>query len=438
MLSRHVRGLALGLALVAAAAPFARAEEPEAEIDPAQVAGVVLEMLNTLDESDVDSCKAAITRLTEIEPERRIGLLHAYATVAGDSVHPFRRELLDIVLDRLGTSGLRNLLRDATSAESTLMERTLALRLIREREVPDSINLVMDAGMNEEEINLARLFVQRSFRETFAVVLQRDPRGADAVERRFSGLPGPIQDVILDVLEKRIEDFGTLEMSRLLGSEARLNRSILPRLARLPIVRPQPLTIDATTHVAWSMDVEDPATRRFALVVAARFHMTSYVDDMLRLMDDREPRVAAAAHRALSVISGARLISRSELWETWLEGERDWGTERLAGVLESARSHDEETALSGLQQLARHRFHREAIVPRLDVARTHTSPTVRRLTCETLGVLGSPQALPALADRLDDGDPAVVVAASDAIHRITGLPTPEDASEWHAVLRLDI
>lgn len=437
MLSRHLRGMALGLVLVAAAAPFARAEEPEADVDPAQVASVVLEMLNTLDENDVDSCKAAITRLSEIEPERRIGLLHAYATVAGDSVHPFRRELLDIVLDRLGTSGLRDLLRDATSPESTLMERTLALRLIREREVPDSINLVMDTGMNEEELNLSRLFVQRSFRETFAVVLQRDPRSANVVERRFSGLPGPIQDVILDVLEKRIEGFGTLEMSRLLGSEVRLNRSILPRLARLPIVRSQPLTIDAATHVAWSMDVQDATTRRFALVVAARFHMTPLVDHMLKLMDDPEPRVAAAAHQALSVISGARLISRTELWETWLEGERDWKSSRLEGVLESCRSNDDETAMSGLQQLARHRFHREAIVPRLDVVCTHPSPDVRRLACETLGVLGSPTALPVLAMRLDDDDRAVVVAASHAIHRIAGVPTPEDPSEWHAILQLD-
>ena len=436
MLRHRIRSVVVALVLVLAVSPPVRAEETP-EIDPEQVGAVLLEMLNTLEEDDTEGCREAIGRLTEIEPERRMGLLHAYATVAGDSIHPFRREILDIVLDRLGASALRALLNEAVTADATLLERTLALRLVREREVPGAMEIVLTAGMNEDPKNLGRPFVQRSLRESVAVVLEKQPSSAAVLQRRFPELPAQVQDVALDVLEKRVQSFGTREMSQFLGSDSRLNRSVLPRLVRLPIVDAQPLADGAATHILWSLQDADPVVRRSAALVVARFHLATLIDELMKLMEDPDSSVASAAHRALLQISGARLISRKELWATWLEGEREWAKSRMEGVLAAANSDDTETAQSGLQQLARHRLLGDDITPRLSSACLHHAAIVRQQACETLGILGSPLSLPQLALRLEDEAPAVVSAASEALQRVTSVPAPESTADWPSLLRLD-
>ncbi len=428
---------ALALVLVAATAPLAHAADDEqaAEIDPAQVGAVVLTMLNGLDENDVERCQETISRLTKIAPEKRMGLLHAYVTVAGDSVHPFRRELMDIVLDELGASAVRELLREATSAGSSLMERTLALRLVRDRKISDAMEIVLDAAANEEAANLARPFVQRSIRESVAIVMKREPGSSDVVMQRFPRLRPEVQDAILDVLETRIDGFGTREMSRFLGNDARLNRAVLPRLVRLPITESEPLAPSASSHIAWSMQGADAPTRALAAHAAARFHLTTLVPDLMKLMDDDEPAVAAAAHRSLMRMTGAKLLRRKPLWETWLAGENEWREARLADALEAALSKEFDVARSGLQRLARHRLYRERFVARLARASTVPRADLRRLACETLGLLGSPRSIETLLLRLRDEDPAVVAAASAGLQRITGLRAPKVAADWPSSLR---
>ena len=140
--------------------------------------------------------------------------------------------------------------------------------------------------------------------------------------------------------------------------------------------------------------------------------------------------MAAASHAALVRISGTQLLSRKSLWETWLEGERAWGEERLTSVLASAGSDDEETAQAGLRHLAGHRLHRASIVRPLEPTGLHPSAAVRRQACETLGALGSPLAFDMLRLRLDDTDPAVVASASAALESVTGLLAPSDPDDW--------
>ncbi len=434
MMSIRLRSLVgLSLGIVLAAASTTRAAE-KTDVDPAQVSAEVLRVLNGLDESDAEACRETTARLAAIDADKRMGILLAYATVAGDSLRPFRREILDGVLDGMGMPALARLLREATSEDSTPLQRTIALRLVREREIPGSMKIVLDACANEDPERLVQPFVQGAIRESAAIVLQRSPGSADALIGRFPLFSSEVQDAFLDVFEKRVEGFHTYRMSRFLGTDARLNRSVLTRIVRMPIVQETPIVAEATAHVRWSLDGDDVVMRRMAAYAAARFHMTALIDRLLTLLEDPEPRVAAAARSALTRISGARLLGRKNLWTTWLAGEQTWKEERLASVLEAAGSYDESVAEPALEELARHRLHREAIVPTLARACLHSSARIRKAACETLGALGSPRSLDMLVQRVDDDDPTVAAVATAALRSITGLPAASDAQGWRDAL----
>jgi HEAT repeat protein len=182
---------------------------------------------------------------------------------------------------------------------------------------------------------------------------------------------------------------------------------------------------DVTPHVLGLMSDPDPARRALGLEVAVetgRLHGPTVVARVAELLDDSDPDVARRSAAALvRVDSDHREAGRS----AWLGAVGSADTTVVGGAVAAATrfphpffvpyliglASDESVSADVLDALAAHCDH---LAP--DARRILADPSVPRRTRErvvhSLGLAGTPEARDLLVEHLDDGDPAVVEAAS--------------------------
>jgi hypothetical protein len=341
--------------------------------------------------------------------------------------------MLDRALEQMGPADVRALLAPSAGAEAELSDRTRLLVLTREHDVARAAELVVDAAANAPEEQLRQPLFRRAVQAALVDLVERDARHRDALVRRIPDAPGAVQATILDALG---DDISAWDLSRLLGRTLELNRIVLRRLLRCPVAAREPLDPGCWHHVEWSLDDHDPTGRRVAVLVIGRFHRADLAPHLLDVLEDEDAGVASAAHRALSQMTGMQFLPRRDLWARWLAGETRWLDDTADDAVEQAHGADTAVAVTALRRIARHRLHREDLVPRLEEVCLHDAPEVRAAACETLGALGSPNGLEFLLQRTEDKDPRVVSAADAALTTITGLPSPDEPGAWSEKIAL--
>ena len=113
-----------------------------------------------------------------------------------------------------------------------------------------------------------------------------------------------------------------------------------------------------------------------------------------------------------------------------------WWTNESGVELERLQRAERKVLLRALDSLGRRRLFRERIVEKLFPLLTGIDPSVRKAACVALGNLGAPESVPALMQALEDRDPQVRRAASEALRSITGLAHPPEAGAWKTALQV--
>ncbi len=427
--ARHVGAAAL-VVLVA----LGRAHASERQVDPADAAAVVLEMIAAVPEDDVEARYEIVERLSALDPERRPALLVAYGAVAGDPPGMRRRALVEMVFKRLGAAAVLELLRPYAAADATPTQRAQLYLMVRDLDLPGALPLVIDAALNTDPAQLERPFVLRGLRGALAAAARRDDVRGPGLRAAVERAPRRVQETLLDVIAEVDPTFGTRSLSALLGVESALDRDVVGRLLRMPLRRERPLAAGADEALVRMLADADPAGRRLAALAIARFGVAAQAPRLVELLADPDPAVGRAAHRALESLSGTHLQPTQELWTAWLEAEDTWSAQHLDETLTAAREGERFARLRALTTLGRHPYLAEAIVPQVGAALNAEDAAVRRAACVALGALRSPTALRALLERTEDADATVVAAASAALERISGLDAPKRAADWVTLL----
>lgn len=148
-------------------------------------------------------------------------------------------------------------------------------------------------------------------------------------------------------------------------------------------------------------------------------------------LDDPEPAVRTAAHRALQEITGRRLASSRLRWEHWIAVEQPVEETAALAALEGAFSAGAaERAAAVREAAARAAGMRRGLLRHLEGLLSDASAAVRAAVVEALTAVRRPEAVPLLVRALGDGDASVREAALAALKRTTGKSLPADPDAW--------
>ncbi|MHC4858762.1 MAG: HEAT repeat domain-containing protein [Planctomycetota bacterium] len=221
------------------------------------------------------------------------------------------------------------------------------------------------------------------------------------------------------------EDVGSREALRflvgLLGSDPGTEATILTRISRMPVSGFGALDSSEVAKVGKALHRQSPGTRRAAAFAVGRLHHVRSFERLLELMEDEDEKVREAALWAARRMSGARFGIDRERWTAWLASERQWLEHDCRLEIKALYAGGVERALEALDRLGKRRLFRESFLRDVLPALVDADSGIRAGTCVSLGLLGTPSAIPDLLRSGEDRDETVRSAATAALLAVTGL-----------------
>lgn len=361
-------------------------------------------------------------------------LFASYVEVMGDFRNPHRAELVLDALARCGPAKIHEFLAASAAKDADPLLRTVALRVAGRPRTDAALADVLALALSFPEEERASHVLLAPLAAAVGAVVERRPAEAEVLRTRWKSFEPRFRTAFLDALESSAGAGATGAVSRLLDTGAPGDGEILLRLARMPVRDAHPYDPRTESYAVASLTAADADLRAGAAAFCGRVGGPEVAEQLLGMLGDEDPRVAAVAHRALEAATGSALVADRELWRSRLGAEREWAGKDLAADLESARGAASAIVVSAIQRLSQHRLHGAAIAPSLEALADHDDASVRAAICAALGRLGQPSSIRALLDACEDPETAVASAASASLALVTRLPAPAEPADWRRSL----
>ena len=171
------------------------------------------------------------------------------------------------------------------------------------------------------------------------------------------------------------------------------------------------------------LDAPQAALRREAALCAGRLEDAESAPRLVEMLEAGERAERDAALWALRRISALGLPDDTRPWRVWLAEESAWWVERWPDCLATLVDPDRARALAALDEIARHRLHRDDLA-RAVAEMGGIDDALAERRCVVLGALASRAGLSFLRECLRLGDEPVRCAAALAWRAASALPPP--------------
>jgi len=332
------------------------------------------------------------TRLLTLSPDQEECLLVAFEHLPGD---PVRDHLLEEVVLTDTARGVA-LLR--------VLERIGASR--------DIIPLLERLTAHEETCALFGTLGE-TLETTLSAVIERDSTAAHRLLAEIPLTSRSLWTYLVSALACSDDPAATGALARLLNVDDELDSIVLCTMGSEGPDRPIEVQIRWAAACRWHLESIHEVNLREAAFALGRLLDTESVPALLELLEHDDPAVRRAAEHALGEISGLHMEADPATWRSLVREEQTWWLEDYPEVREVLERGAPRTA-QALSDISQIRFRRHDVARDLAALVEAGAPNPA-LLCETLGMLGSPHAIPALQAVLLDPDPQVQSAARRAL-----------------------
>jgi hypothetical protein len=151
---------------------------------------------------------------------------------------------------------------------------------------------------------------------------------------------------------------------------------------------------------------------------------------LIALLGSDSGAVRANAHWALKRITALSLPPDDEAWGRGSGARARGGAGAPRRPSPGCARARPRRAAESIKEVSEHRLDRQRVARELAGALSHPSVEVRQLACETLGRVGTQEAVPELVAALEDPMPAVRASALAALQVLTGTKRGPDPHVW--------
>lgn len=265
--------------------------------------------------------------------------------------------------------------------------------------------------------------------QSLAGILRRDPHAHLTVSSRLRELGVPTLMRIAQAVAQASAPQGPALLESLTGRNTQLDLVVLESLGSWSPARLDCEDFAAAEIALRFLDSAQELTRARAASTLGKLRHSPAIPLLIELLDDRDPRVARAAHWAITQTVAGPRSDDAETWRAWLASEQEWFTD--SGELLRIASHEEAgAAVRALRELSEHPLYKFELVEGLARAIHNPSAPVAVAACGTLAALNAPCGVRPLVDALEDPRADVRNAAERALAGMTGEVLPKAPQAW--------
>lgn len=251
-------------------------------------------------------------------------------------------------------------------------------------------------------------------------LLAREARVPESLRAELEGLPDEPWNAAVDGLTASRARGAAGVLAESLQRWPGRDVALLSHIERLCIDGDREIGPDGRARLRACLRAPEPATRRLAFQLGGRLVDIDWIEPAIAGLEDPDASVRSSAHWALAAITGQRFRRDPQQWRAWFEQELAWWGEHGEALLAQLEHIERPQLGRALQDLVRHRLHRERIATALLPLLGREDAPLCALVCAALGQLGAPAALPALERELEDRAEPVRLAAAAALRRLRG------------------
>lgn len=344
-----------------------------------------------------------------------------------------QRALVIAALERARSDELHEWTTERLAEHDGVRARAAALWMLGATGEAADLPLLFERALLESEVTLDEA-VEAGLRAALSSILRRDPETVQQLEKIWRVLREELLRTLLFALGDARRGDAMQLVAELLASRPELAGLALSQIRRLG----PPTTLEDGRRLARVvrpyLDSRNSTSCQAAVQALSELEDIESIPYLIELLQQDDQVLRDVAAWGLRRVTGLELAPDADVWSAWYEAElswyeRDWP--KLRGRLHGLQI---DRIASTVQEMTQHRLFRHELS--LDLAHVLSNPhqSVRTLVCIALGELASPVGIPWLLDVLDDRRPEVGAAATEAIHRITGIEPPLLPSLWVELL----
>lgn len=303
---------------------------------------------------------------------------------------------------------------------SSLSKRLRALEVIGACADAEALDTLLELALEIDPVSLQHRTCAEQLETAIARILERDDRAYYVLRARVRDLGRPMQHAAARAVGRSGLGPGLSVLERMLGNDPRLDAVAIEAVGKLRPWERACRNGAAARVLSPFLGSREPEVRRAAALAMAWHGGANEVGELVNLLEDLEPRVAAAALSSLRHISGHQSSGDALRWSDWYAREVEWFEREGEELCALARDLDAGPAFGALRKLSAHRLFRTELVLMIESTPTHPVEDIALAACGALGRLGGGEAVHALSGALSDGRPEVKAAAAAALRAATG------------------
>ena len=343
---------------------------------------------------------------------------------------PLEDRTLIEALVRLPRRPVLEHLRGAATGEAPLEPRLVAARVLGRIAEGESLEILLEVAAGIDPPQLEQVRVRRCIEGALIRILRGHPEAILILQRDLLRLPEPLLPIVARSLPAGRHALGLEVLFDLLDRDPSLDAVVLERVSSLA-GSPHDSALDGSLwRVRGLTDSPDWEVRRGSALALGHLQDPTSVPQLIRMLEDPDPRVGQSALWALRNLSERRLGGDPRRWTDWYEGERAWFETVGSRLVEDLRSEDPEAVVAAAARLCRRPLYRHTAAAVLGPLLGRGDPRIARAIAPALQRTGSRRAVPYLVPGLQHPDPEVARAAHAALEALTGLSLPPEREVW--------
>jgi len=295
--------------------------------------------------------------------------------------------------------------------------------------------LLLDLSLEFSDLHLRSRTVKEPLERAFSAVFRADSSSLELVEKRTDEFTDELRDLLCRAARTAPCPESVAVLERLMSDGEEIDLELLRVISEMHAERPWLFRDEAKRVIQPFLFDKDWKLRRCAAVALTDLRDFETFSSIALLLDDEQAAVRSAAEWSLQNLSGLSREMSSTEWLDWFDTEIEWWTENEERLCADLRSGDAKLVMAAIRDLTRTSLFRDLAAQALADSLDDSNPALLITVCCALEKLDSRGVVPTLIELLHSRDANVRKVVNRTLVKLTGIERGPNYEDWESYIQ---